>query len=98
MELDILTTSVGRGLIQQTYRSLFDKLDFDGRLHVGVVIDPAYGVDPAEIDDTAAWLEDLADVDSRVGSVEIRRFQANVGLQRALVTLLSMARARYCLY
>jgi aminotransferase MxcL len=98
MELDILTTSVGRALIQETYRSLLDKLEFDGRLHVGVVIDPAYGVDEAEISDTQAWLEGLARIDRRIGSVEIRRFQTNVGLQRAVVTLLSMARARYCLY
>ncbi|MGJ5079301.1 aminotransferase class III-fold pyridoxal phosphate-dependent enzyme [Bradyrhizobium sp. HKCCYLS3013] len=98
MDLDILTTSVGRSLIQQTYRSLLDNLEFDGRLHVGVVIDPAYGVDEAEISETQAWLEGLARVDARIGSVEVRRFQRNVGLQRAVVTLLSMARARYCLY
>jgi hypothetical protein len=98
MELDILTTSVGRQIIQETYVSLLDKLDFDGRLHVGVVIDPAYSVHDDEMRATTAWLEGLPGLDTRIASVEIHCFRSNVGLQRAVVTLLSMARARYCLY
>jgi hypothetical protein len=69
MELDILTTAVGRRLIRETYSSLLAGLDFDGRLHVGVVIDPAYGIEDAEIVETIAWLEGLSSLDPRIGSV-----------------------------
>lgn len=61
-ELDILTTSVGRSLIRQTYSSTLDRLEFDGPLHVRVVIDPAYGVTAEEIGETCdSSLYQLAD-------------------------------------
>lgn len=97
-ELDILTTSVGRLLIQESYGSLLDKLDFDGRLHIKVTIDPSYGVQPAEHDETVRYLEALPVADSRIASVEITRFPRNVGLQRALTVLLAMGRSRHALH
>lgn len=97
-EIDLLTTSVGRGLIRETYRTALANLDFDGPIHVGVVIDPAYGVDEAEIEDTTAWLRSLPERDARVADVTVRRFRFNVGLQRSVVTLLTLARARWCLW
>lgn len=97
-ELDILTTSVGRLLIQQAYGSLLDRLDFDGRLHIKVTLDPSYGVSVAEQDETVRWLEALPATDSRISSVEIARFPRNVGLQRALTVLLAMGRSRHALH
>jgi hypothetical protein len=67
MELGILTTAVGRRVIQETYSSLLAGLDFDGRLHVGVVIDPAYGIEDEEIVETISWLEGLPSLDPRIG-------------------------------
>ncbi|MEW7009915.1 aminotransferase class III-fold pyridoxal phosphate-dependent enzyme [Lentilitoribacter sp. EG35] len=98
MELDILSTSVGRELIQETYVSTLQRLNFDGRLNVSVVIDPTYQVSENEIKNTVLWLEDLPNIDSRVVSVSIRKFSRNLGLQRAILTLFTMARTRYALY
>lgn len=97
-ELDILTTSVGRLLIQQAYGSLLDQLDFDGRLHVKATIDPSYGVSAREQDETVRYLEALPAADPRIASVEIARFPRNVGLQRALSVLLAMGRSRHALH
>lgn len=98
MQLDLLTTSVGRQLIEETYRTTLENLDFDGRLFVAVVIDPTYSVRPREIERTERWLNDLPAIDERIAEVRVRRFNKNVGLQRALLTLMTMARCRHALY
>jgi hypothetical protein len=97
-ELDVLTTSVGRQLLEQSYGSLFASLDFDGLLNVKVTIDPTYGVAEHEIDTTVRYIQRLREVDRRVAGLEFIRFPRNVGLQRALTVLLAMGRSRYALY
>lgn len=98
MEIDLLTTSVGRDLIRETYSAALENLDFDGPIHVGVVVDPAYRVDQPEIEATVSWLHALPERDRRIASVTVRVFNRNVGLQRAILTLLTLARCRYALY
>jgi len=97
-ELDILTTSVGRMLVTESYGSLLASLDFDGPLNVKVTIDPTYGVEAREIDATARYLNSLPKLDTRIAGVELVRFPRNVGLQRALTVLLGLGRSRYALY
>lgn len=98
MEIDLLTTSVGRDLLCETYETTLRALDFDGRIYVSVVVDPAYEVSDAETNATIAWLRGLPDRDRRVASVTVRRFDRNVGLQRAVLTLFTLARCRWALW
>jgi hypothetical protein len=84
-ELDVLTTSVGRTLIRETFDSFLRCAKFSGRFRFIVTIDPTYGVTDTEVADTLGFLDELPARDERVASVVVERFERNLGLQRSLL-------------
>jgi aminotransferase MxcL len=93
--LDLTTTSVGRSTIVDTYESFLGNVRFSGTFRMVVTIDPAYGVDSAEMASTRAYLRALPERDARVREVIIDEFSRPVGLVKALSVLMAHARGPY---
>jgi hypothetical protein len=90
--LDVLTTSVGRLLVQQTYESFFRHAQFDGKYNFIVTVDRTYGVSDEEYQETLRYFRALRDVDRRVRKVTVETWEGNIGLQRSLIVLFSHCR------
>ena len=95
IELEILTTSVGRMLIETSYRSFLDQARFSGTFRFVVHVDPAYQVDRREREETLGFVRALPSLDRRVRSVTVVEQPRPVGLQRSLLTLFSHCRQRF---
>lgn len=87
--LDVTTTSVGRILLEECYRSFFEHIEFDGKFHFFIHFDPSYGVSDEEQREAIRFVRALPDVDSRVQEVTVEVQTRNVGLQRSILTLFS---------
>lgn len=85
--VDITTTSVGRDTLVTTYRSFFEHVAFRGSFRVVVTIDPAYGVDETEVQETVQFIKDLPKIYSQVRDVIVERLPHQVGLHNALSIL-----------
>lgn len=92
--IDVTTTSVGRGILKITYESFFKHVIFDGLYDFHIAIDPAYGVSEEEIKMVLDYLESIKSY-PKVNSVEVTRFDKAIGLEGALMILLSQCHNRY---
>jgi len=84
--VDLTTTSVGRATLIDAYKSFLSHAQFTGRFRVIVIIDPAYGVDSAELRATCEFLDGLRD-HPMVAAVIVERFSHQIGLAGALTVL-----------
>lgn len=96
MFVDVTTTSVGRKLIEETYAFFFEHVRFSGKFRFHVTIDPAYGVPEEEIAEVMRYLDGLR-AHPAVESVDVTRFTHAVGLESALMVLLSQCYEDYAI-
>lgn len=92
MRIDLTTTSVGRMTVAETYMSFLSEVQFSGTFRLIVTVDPAYGVDAAEISETLRFLDALPTRFPQVEEVVIERFPRRAGLAGALGVLFAHAR------
>lgn len=88
--VDLTTTSVGRATLIDAYTSFLTHVRFSGRFRVIVTIDPAYGVESAEIRATHEFLAGLRDHPG-IAEVVVEQFPRQVGLAGALTVLTAYA-------